>query len=272
MIQEGYSDKGIYYRYIKISSGRPTLVFIHGFTGSMSAWSGYEDGLEMEYDLLFFDWRGHGKSKKYPRCGDYAIGKTSESLIDLLDDLRIPNAIFVSHSYGSLVALDIFARRPRAVAAYVFLAPDNRIGEALWIRIGESLFSNIPDFFYGSFGGVCGRHLDYSRLPTGDWSFKRIWADIRNTSFRAYCYYFRQINSLNVEGILPKVDIPALIVHGDSDAIFPVENSILLAKKMKKANLKILPGANHILVLNNVPEIVKAINGFAGDVCGGKPL
>ncbi|MFA6376505.1 MAG: alpha/beta hydrolase [Candidatus Paceibacterota bacterium] len=270
MIQEGYSDKGIYYRYIKIASGRPTLVFIHGFTGSMSAWSGYEADLQKKYDLLFFDWRGHGKSKKCAVCNDYAIGKTSQDLLDLLDNLQITSVIFISHSYGSLVALDLFSRRPRLAMAFVFLAPDNRIGEALWIRVGEFLFSKIPDFFNGPLGNNPGAHLDYSRLPTGDWSFKRILADIRNTNFRTYCCYFRQINRFNAEKILPSVNIPALIIHGDKDLIYPVKNSILLAKKIKNAFLKILSGANHILVLNNTSEIVKAVDDFVVEVCGGK--
>lgn len=262
---EGYLDNGVYYRHNGFVAGRPALVFVHGFTGSSSAWAGYEKELGQKCNLVFFDWRGHGKSKKFFNCRDYAIENLSLDLISLLDKLRISEAILVSHSYGSLIALDFFAKRPSAVRGFVFLAPDNRVGEPLWIKTGEFLFSNIP-FFHKYSNNDYGKHLDYSRLPTGDWSFKRILADIANTTFRAYCCYFKRINEFNIEKIIANVGAPSLVIHGAKDSIFPVNNSVLLAKKMKKARLKILPGANHILVLNNTAELIKEIDGFARDV------
>lgn len=266
MVEE-YLDNGVYYRHNEIIAGRPALVFVHGFTGSSSAWAGYEKELGGNYNLVFLDWRGHGKSKKFTKCGDYAIEKISADLSDLFDELKIAKAVLVSHSYGSLIALDLFAKRPAAISGLIFLAPDNRVGEPLWIKIGEFLLSGIPSVLFGPFGNNYGIHLDYSNLPTGDWSFKRILADIGNTTFRAYCYYFKRINEFNIEKIMENINVPVLIVHGARDSIFPAKNSVLLAKKIKKARLKILPGANHILVLNNASEIIGEIDDFFRKDC-----
>jgi pimeloyl-ACP methyl ester carboxylesterase len=265
---EGYLDNGVYFRHNELVAGRPALVFVHGFTGSCSAWAGYEGELGRKYNLVLFDWRGHGKSKKFPLYGDYAIEKLSQDVSDLLDYLEIPEAILISHSYGSLIALDFFAKHSHAVRAAIFLAPDNRVGEPLWIRTGQFLFSNIPPVFFGPFDSVCGTHLDYSRFPTGDWSFKRILADIGNTTFRAYCSYFKQINEFNIGNALSSVNVKVLIIHGDKDTIFPFKNSVLMAKKVKNAHLEIIPGANHILVLNNTAQIIEQIEGFAQDIWG----
>jgi pimeloyl-[acyl-carrier protein] methyl ester esterase len=265
-MKEGYLDNGVYYRHNDLRANRPALVFVHGFSGSSSAWFGYETELGQDYNLVFFDWRGHGKSKKSRNCRDYAIEKISQDLLDLLDKLQISEVIIISHSYGSLIALGFFSKRPPAVRGFAFLSPDNRVGEPLWIKIGEFLLSNIPSIFFRPFDRDCGAHLDYSRLPTGDWSFKRILADIGNTTFRVYCYYFKRINEFNVEKILANINAPVLIIHGAKDTIFPAKNSVFMAKKIKNARLEILPGANHILVLNNVPEIIKEVGDFSRKV------
>lgn len=48
---------------------------------------------------------------------------------------------------------------------------------------------------------------------------------------------------------LKKFDVPTLIIHGDDDQIVPIAASAVLASKLiKKATLKIYPGASHGLV------------------------
>jgi pimeloyl-ACP methyl ester carboxylesterase len=263
---EGYLDNGVYFRHNELVAGRPVLVFVHGFTGSSSAWAGYEEELGQKYNLVFFDWRGHGKSKKYSHCGDYRIENIVRDLADIFGALRVSEAIIISHSYGSLIAIDFYAKYPHLVRGLVFLAPDYRVGEALWIKLGHFLMSNMPVGLLKTRAGEYGAHLDYSRLPTGDWSFKRIFADIRNTTFQTYCCYFRQIDKFNAKEIVPGIIVPVLIIHGAKDTIFPAKNSSLMAKKIKNARLEIIPGANHILVLNNTAQIIEQIDIFVRDI------
>jgi pimeloyl-ACP methyl ester carboxylesterase len=52
-------------------------------------------------------------------------------------------------------------------------------------------------------------------------------------------------------------------VHGKKDSIFPVENSILMAEKIKNSKLVLLEKADHIVVLNNFIEVSDAIEEFA---------
>jgi non-heme chloroperoxidase len=45
---------------------------------------------------------------------------------------------------------------------------------------------------------------------------------------------------------LKKIDVPTLIVHGDDDQIVPIADSAMLAVRLvKKATLKVYPGAPH---------------------------
>ena len=60
-LTERYLDNRVYYRHGEIKNERQTLVFIHGLLGSSSAWRPYEARFGTDYNLLFFDLRGHGK-------------------------------------------------------------------------------------------------------------------------------------------------------------------------------------------------------------------
>jgi non-heme chloroperoxidase len=45
---------------------------------------------------------------------------------------------------------------------------------------------------------------------------------------------------------LKEIDVPTLIIHGDDDQIVPIADSAMLtAKLVKRATLKVYPGASH---------------------------
>ena len=89
-MQEHYLDKDkIYYRTNEFKPGRLTLVFVHGVSGSSSAWFNYEPIFENKYNILIYDIRGHGLSKKYPNYEDYAIKNFANDLAALVKYLQI---------------------------------------------------------------------------------------------------------------------------------------------------------------------------------------
>ena len=65
-MKEHFFEDRIYYRTNEFKSDRLTLVFVHGVSGSSSAWLPYEKIFENKYNVLTYDIRGHGLSKKYP--------------------------------------------------------------------------------------------------------------------------------------------------------------------------------------------------------------
>lgn len=105
--------------------------------------------------------------------------------------------------------------------------------------------------------------VDYSYFKnTGDWNIPRMVADIGKTSLRVYLYGIKQAYEANYEKLLDDIKIPTLIMHGRKDTIFPVNNSMQMREKIKNSRLIILEDANHILALNNFPEVSEAIEKF----------
>jgi 2,6-dihydroxypseudooxynicotine hydrolase len=60
----------------------------------------------------------------------------------------------------------------------------------------------------------------------------------------------RKAYTLNLEGILEKVDQPMLVIHGAKDRLFPPSHAERIAREAGNATLVIYPDGNH--VCNNI--------------------
>jgi pimeloyl-ACP methyl ester carboxylesterase len=65
----------------------------------------------------------------------------------------------------------------------------------------------------------------------------------------------------NTYGRLPRIDVPALVVHGRHDRLIPVENGIALAERIPSARLRVLKDAGHLYPTEE-PEVDEDIAAF----------
>lgn len=260
-----FQPRGIYYRVNEFRTDRPTLVFVHGLSGSSSAWAEYENKFEKDYNILCLDLRGHGKSAKSGSYENYKIEKFSQDIRDLTAYLDIKKLILISHSFSTLVALDFLAKYQNMLASSVFLSPGFRVSSAKTAKIIRpviQLFAKLYNIM-PSYSSRIGGHVDYSKYKnTGDWNLRRMFADVKNTTLRIYLFCLGQSYEFSGENFLDKINIPVLLVHGKNDTLFPVENSIIMSEKIRDSKLILLDDADHILVLNNFPEVSEAIENF----------
>lgn len=266
MTEQIYEPKKIYYRINEFKPDRPTLLFIHGISGSSSSWRLYEEKFLDKYNLITFDLRGHGKSVKFPNLDDYAINKFAEDIFELTSYLNIKSFVLISHSFGVLIALAFMAEHMEMVDRVIFLSPNKAPGKILAAKIIKPLFKLVGLLKIFPFNTSGRGHIDYDRFKnTGDWNIRRMIADIHNTSLRVYLFGSRQSYNVDYGAIVDQINVPTLILHGKKDSIFPVAGAIEMAKKIKKSKLIILDRADHILVLNFFPEVSSAIEMFVDE-------
>ncbi len=62
---------------------------------------------------------------------------------------------------------------------------------------------------------------------------------------------------------LKRIDVPALVLHGDDDQIVPIQASALLSSKLiERASLKVYPGAPHGLTATHQDQLNRDLIGF----------
>ena len=62
---------------------------------------------------------------------------------------------------------------------------------------------------------------------------------------------------------LKRIDVPTLIMHGDDDQIVPIANlAVRSAKLVKRAELKVFPGAPHGMCTTHKDEVNELLLAF----------
>jgi pimeloyl-ACP methyl ester carboxylesterase len=266
-MEEFFLEKrGIYYRRNEFEQDRLTLFFVHGVSGSSSAWLPYEEELYKEYNIISIDLRGHGKSSKPARYEDYTIEKFSDDLYELLLHVNIETCILISNSFGSLVALEFIAQHRDMISATIFIGPHFVVGEMMSARLVRPLLMlavKIKPSFSPS--ALHGGHIDYSKYKnTGDWNMRIAFANIKNTGLWVYLYTTAQSYAFNGKNNLKNIMVPTLIIHGANDTIFPLKYGVMMAMAIPNAKIVILDDIDHIVVLNRSAEVVGLIKKFVG--------
>ena len=265
-MKEYFLKNEIYYRTNKFSPDRLTLVFIHGVSGSSSAWWPYEKIFENKYNILTFDIRGHGLSKKYHNYADYEVKNFVEDLHNLVSHLKISKFILISNSFGALVHLEYIKLYRGNVVANIFTSPEVYEKKEFSMKIMRgaskiltSVISLLP------FNPKPRGHVDYGKhINSTDWNIKRNFADMRNTGLHAHLYALRQSFDWKLEYLLGKIDVPTLVIHGEKDSMVPVKNAIAMSQKIKNSEFISIRNIDHNTVHNAVKEMSEAIEFFIG--------
>jgi pimeloyl-ACP methyl ester carboxylesterase len=262
-MQEYYFDDRIYYRTNEFKPDRLTLVFVHGVSGSSSAWLPYEKIFENKYNILTYDIRGHGMSKKYPNYEDYEIKNFVNDFHDLLAYLHISKFILLSSSFATLIAREYLKKYRETVTALIFTSTEDFEDGAFQLKILRPILKIVTSILrFLPFNPKPHGHVDYSKIKNSDWSIERNFADTKNTGLHSQFYTIRQSFIPGQKYDLDKIDIPTLIIHGEKDSIVPIKNAVAFSNKIKNSEFVSIPNFDHDIHHNAVKIMSEAIESF----------
>ena len=128
-------------------SGRPPLVFVHGFGCARSDWDAQVDHFGSRHETVAVDLGGHGTT---PGTADHRRIEThGADVAALLEALAMPPAVIFGHSMGCRIAMEAALRKPALIKAVV-LVDGSRLGEkgsTAYLQRGKA----IETAGYGSF-------------------------------------------------------------------------------------------------------------------------
>jgi 3-oxoadipate enol-lactonase len=169
----------------------------------------------------------------------------------------LDRVILVGHSGGAVLALNFALAYQDRLNALVLLAGSYRAPAYMRSRLTKYIAHGIM-----ALGALVSPphfgpwHSTYPREK-----FNREYAIMRN-SLRSYLLVGRELMSIDLEHRLAEIKVPTLLVAGEKDSIYPLAISQKMHEKIQGSQLKIVPGANHVLILNNIEETAGHIVEF----------
>lgn len=106
-MSEKYIDlKGVTVRvYDNEKQEAPTLVFLHGFTGTLYSWKSVWQKLQSTYRIIALDLVGHGETTAPENVELYTMEHQIALLEELFGYLKLQQIILVGYSMGGRIAL-----------------------------------------------------------------------------------------------------------------------------------------------------------------------
>lgn len=247
-------------------AGRPVLL-VHGYPLDRTMWAEQIAGLARDYRVIAPDLRGFGASSLEgadPTAG-VSMSEYAADLANLLDELEIDEPVVMcGFSMGGYIAWPFFTQHRDKLAALVLCdtraaadsaeAGQKRLETAQQVHdhgsgwIAEQM---IPKLFAEATRRerpeIISRTADVIHRTSPD----AIAAALRGMAHRP-----------DSTPLLEQIDLPALVVVGEEDAISTRDEMTEMAKAIRGAQLVVVPHAGHMSPVENPAALTKALLKF----------
>jgi len=252
--------------------GKP-VILIHGYPDSHHTWDLNYQTLSRNYRVYGIDLRGLGSSSK--NHASYTQADLSEDVVLFMNALGIQKATLVGHSMGSLVAHRVAAFWPNRVERLVLVSSATTTFDhwaAHWIRqvLTCEPFPLPPE------EGGCAQTMTDEEWADFVWYFQ--WSTFYQPVPDAYLNTMveqslgspRSVWLAIIEGMLEEdhvakladITAPTLILHGDQDVLFSVEDAQALKAAIPNATLKIYADTGHGLHAERPTQFRQDLHAF----------
>ncbi len=238
--------------YERRGNGKP-LLLIHGFPFDHTTWNGIVPLLENDFDLILPDLRGFGASSSLGTV--YQISDMAKDLAGLLEHLGIEKAVVAGHSMGGYVSLAFAKDYPNQVGGLALISsqaaadtPERKEGRYKTAQeveekgVGVVAEAMTPKLSANAEVQKTVRELIQKQGKAGVIGALKAMA--------------KREDSIP---LLTSFNFPVVLVHGDADALIPLEKSGEMKEILPTSHLVVLPGAGHMPMLEFPKETAEAV-------------
>ena len=241
------------YSFRRSGGSKAPLVYLHG-TDSLSHWPEMLDRLADTFDVIAPDHPGFGGTETQDQLDD--VSDLAYYYLDLLEALDLRNVHLVGHSLGGWIALEMAVRSCERLCDVSLLASAGinvkgyHKADIFMIDPDEQARLAYADENLGAHAAELALQEKYEDVAITD----RIAAARFGWNPRFF--------NPRLERWLHRVKIPALIVWGEQDRIFPPQHAKAMQNLLPGSELVMLPGCGHLPHIEKQSETMAAMESF----------
>jgi len=242
-----YSGKKIFYQFNKNKS-QNNLIFIHGSGGNSNIW---KNQLKFKTDLNIYalDLPSHNNSDKFL---ELSLDLYVDVIKKFVNFLGLKRVILCGHSLGGAVIQSYYFKYPLDIRALILIGTGGRL------RVSPSILEDLKKNFQAYLENTeMAFHIKTSKVVIENFKNELLKTNpsVIHTDFKI-CDNFDMLDKTST------IDIPCLIIVGNSDNLTPVKYSEFFNEKIKTSELVIIEKAGHIVMLEQPKKVNKTIENF----------
>lgn len=275
--RDGYAQgwQGVPIHYTVSGCGEPVLACCNGLGVSTFFWKYLRDYFAPSHRIITWEYRGHYRSgaprRLTPRT--LSMAANARDLLAVLDAAGVSRAVILGHSMGCQVLLEFWKRYPERVAGLIpICGPYGRPFDTLLNapRVAQGLFNALyaVSATYPRVLEAALHPLLLSRIPFEIARRGSIHPEL--ATFEDMQPYFEHLSRMDLQVFftmaaamqrhnagpwLHTVNVPTLVVGGESDTLSPLPLALEMRDKIHGAEFLRLPKGSHVGLIEH-PELL----------------
>jgi 3-oxoadipate enol-lactonase len=229
--------------------GAPVVVLSHSLASSLVMWNPQMDALNLYFQVLRYDIRGHGDSDT--PLGAYTLELLGNDAIGLLDALNINQVHFIGLSMGGMIGQCLALNYPHRLKSLVLCDTASVIPSDVQPIWQERIDKARKKGMEALLEETMERWFTPAFLTKNSQMLALIQKQFLATPVSGYIGCAEAIRKLNYLDRLSEIKMPTLIMIGEDDPATPVSASVAMDERISNSKLVILPSARH---LSNVEQ------------------
>ena len=250
--------------YLFKKGGKGCVLFLHGLGGGHQCWKPIYDYLNKKsHTVIALDLRSHGKSGKPTRKENCNIGSVVKDIDCILKKEKIKELSLVGHSYGTFVATTYYAKNPKKVKNLVLLGAHHRPDTDQRFALGIKIFLLIPKLLSLFFRKDRYLNVNFSKYRgRTDYDIPKICKEVISVNPSRYLTFSSEMKTFNAQSIIPKIEVPLLLVHGTRDICVNKDMPYEYNNLNPNSRLVYYNGMNHHTPVNCPDDLKKILYEF----------
>jgi sigma-B regulation protein RsbQ len=243
------------------------MVFSHGYGCDQNMWSAVAPAFAGQYRLILFDHVGAGNSdlQAYERAKYSSLQGYADDILEIFDELKLEDAIFVGHSVSAVIGILAAIKRPELFDKLVLIGPSPRyINDNGYVGGFER--NDIDELLEFQESNYLGWASSLGPAIMGNPDRPELGETLTNSFCRTDPEIAKQFAAVTFlsdnRADLPKLMTPSLILQCQQDIIAPLTVGDYVHKNLSSSELVVMEATGHCPHLSAPVETITAIKAF----------